>query len=183
MKNSQVGILSAVILLAALIIAGSNWFLVRSIKDNSGAATPQNSVSNTTAPNPSGKKNVIAMMPKAKGDPYFISCKTGAEEAARELGAELLWDGPTDLDPAKLALARELGATHVIDSGKHDLVEEVGRITAGTGVPWVIEAVGRAATLEAALECVAAGGTLVAIGLGSAETRFAVPLNRLVQRQ
>ena len=40
-------------------------------------------------------------MPKAKGDPYFISCRKGAEEAAKELGAELLWDGPTDLDPAK----------------------------------------------------------------------------------
>ena len=102
------------------------------------------------------------------------------------MGARLVGANPiivADLDPAKLALARELGATHVIDSGKHDLVEEVGRITAGTGVPWVIEAVGRAATLEAGLECVAAGGTLVAIGLGSAETRFAVPLNRLVQRQ
>jgi rhamnose transport system substrate-binding protein len=40
-------------------------------------------------------------MPKAKGDPYFVSCRQGAEEAARELGVELLWDGPTDLDPAK----------------------------------------------------------------------------------
>ena len=47
------------------------------------------------------RKTVIAMMPKAKGDPYFISCKLGAEEAAKELGVELLWDGPTDLDPAK----------------------------------------------------------------------------------
>src|SRR6266404_4023682 len=41
------------------------------------------------------------MMPKAKGDPYFISCRQGAEEAAQELGVDLLWDGPTDLDPAK----------------------------------------------------------------------------------
>jgi rhamnose transport system permease protein len=41
------------------------------------------------------------MMPKAKGDPYFISCRAGAEEAAKELGVELLWDGPTGLDAAK----------------------------------------------------------------------------------
>ena len=41
------------------------------------------------------------MMPKAKGDPYFVSCHQGAEEAAKELGIDLLWDGPTDLDPAK----------------------------------------------------------------------------------
>jgi rhamnose transport system substrate-binding protein len=46
-------------------------------------------------------KTVIAMMPKAKGDPYFVSCRQGAEEAARELGVDLIWDGPTELDPAK----------------------------------------------------------------------------------
>ena len=34
-------------------------------------------------------------MPKAKGDPYFVSCRAGAEDAARELGVELIWDGPT----------------------------------------------------------------------------------------
>ena len=41
------------------------------------------------------------MMPKAKGDPYFVSCRAGAEEAAQELGVELIWDGPTGLDAAK----------------------------------------------------------------------------------
>jgi len=41
---------------------------------------------------------VIAVMPKAKGDPYFISARAGAEQAARELGADLIWDGPTSLD-------------------------------------------------------------------------------------
>jgi rhamnose transport system substrate-binding protein len=42
-----------------------------------------------------------AMMPKAKGDPYFVSVRAGAEEAARELGVELIWDGPTSLEAAK----------------------------------------------------------------------------------
>jgi rhamnose transport system permease protein len=41
------------------------------------------------------------MMPKAKGDPYFVSCRLGAEEAARELGIELIWDGPTSLEAAR----------------------------------------------------------------------------------
>jgi ABC-type sugar transport system substrate-binding protein len=41
------------------------------------------------------------MMPKSKGNAYFIACRKGAEEAAAELGIELLWDGPTDPDPAK----------------------------------------------------------------------------------
>jgi rhamnose transport system substrate-binding protein len=94
-KNSQVAILSAVILAAALIVAGSNWLLVRSLKEgsNNGAA-----MASSSAP---AKRITVAMMPKAKGDPYFVSCRKGAEEAARELGVDLLWDGPTDLDPAK----------------------------------------------------------------------------------
>jgi rhamnose transport system permease protein len=93
-KNSQIAILSAVILAAALIVAGSNWLLVRSLRDgsNTRAAAP------SSAP---AKRLTVAMMPKAKGDPYFVSCRKGAEEAASELGVELIWDGPTDLDPAK----------------------------------------------------------------------------------
>jgi rhamnose transport system substrate-binding protein len=43
----------------------------------------------------------IAMMPKSKGNAYFIACKQGADEAAKELGVNLIWDGPTDTDPAK----------------------------------------------------------------------------------
>lgn len=44
---------------------------------------------------------IIAFMPKSKGNAYFISCKKGAEKAAQELGVELLFDGPTEPDPAK----------------------------------------------------------------------------------
>jgi len=40
-------------------------------------------------------------MPKSKGNAYFISCKAGAEKAAKELGLEMIFDGPTDPDPAK----------------------------------------------------------------------------------
>jgi rhamnose transport system substrate-binding protein len=43
----------------------------------------------------------LALMPKSKGNAYFISCKKGADEAARELGIDLIFDGPTDPDPAK----------------------------------------------------------------------------------
>ncbi len=49
----------------------------------------------------SSKKLTIALMPKSKGNAYFISCKQGADAAAKELGVDLLFDGPTDPDPAK----------------------------------------------------------------------------------
>ena len=44
---------------------------------------------------------IVAMLPKSKGNAYFISCKAGADKAARELGIELLFDGPTDSNAAK----------------------------------------------------------------------------------
>ena len=110
-KNSQVAVLSGVILAAALIVAGSNWVLVRSLRpDGAGHAALS-----STVPPAGGRKPVIAMMPKAKGDPYFISCRKGAEEAAQELGVELLWDGPTDLDPAKQNEVVEAWITRGVD--------------------------------------------------------------------
>src|SRR3954464_10343877 len=108
-KNWQIGFLSGVILAAALIVAGSNWLLVRTIKNEKGTS----SVTQTQPAN--SKKSVIAMMPKAKGDPYFISCRKGAEEAAKDLGVELLWDGPTDLDPAKQNEVVEAWITRDVD--------------------------------------------------------------------
>lgn len=46
-------------------------------------------------------KLMIALMPKAKGNAYFITVKAGAEKAAKELNVELLFDGPTDSNAAK----------------------------------------------------------------------------------
>jgi len=106
-KNSQVAVLSAVILLAALLVAGSNWWLVHSLKSETSTSA---SVSHN-----SSHRIQVAMMPKAKGDPYFVSCRQGAEEAAKELGVDLLWDGPTDLDPAKQNEVVEAWITKGVD--------------------------------------------------------------------
>lgn len=46
-------------------------------------------------------KLMIALMPKAKGNAYFLSVRAGAEKAAKELDVELLFDGPTDTNAAK----------------------------------------------------------------------------------
>jgi rhamnose transport system substrate-binding protein len=93
-KNSQVAVLCAAIFAAALLVAGTNVWLIRGV---SGGVRPAD-----TAQSPAALRRItIAMMPKAKGDPYFVSCRAGAEEAARELGVDLLWDGPTSLDAAK----------------------------------------------------------------------------------
>src|SRR5262245_4802896 len=40
----------------------------------------------------------IGFMPKLVGIPYFNACKRGAEEAAKEVGLELVYNGPTQAD-------------------------------------------------------------------------------------
>jgi len=104
-KNSQVAVLCAVILAAALIVAASNVLLVRSLRSEGAARDvppPATTVVVPAAPGPAEPRPVVvAMMPKSKGNSYFVACRKGAEEAAEELGVDLIWDGPNDPDPAK----------------------------------------------------------------------------------
>ena len=112
-KNSQVAVVCAAILAAALIVASTNVWLIRSVIP---AATPRAYLTGSVQPaQPAGPRRVIAMMPKAKGDPYFVSCRAGAEEAAQELGVELIWDGPTGLDAAKQNEVVENWITRKVD--------------------------------------------------------------------
>ena len=117
-RNSQVAALSAVILAGALIVAGSNWMLVRSLRTEllgaRGATTAQTTDGATAVP--AGERKVIALMPKAKGDPYFVSARKGAEQEATARGVEMLWDGPTELDPAKQNEVVEAWITRGVDA-------------------------------------------------------------------
>ena len=106
MRNSQLAVLCTVILAGSLIVAGTNVWLVKSLRGDGGPAAPG------AAP---AARPVIAMMPKAKGDPYFAACHKGAEDAARELGVDLIWDGPTGLDAAKQNEVVESWITRHVD--------------------------------------------------------------------
>jgi ABC-type sugar transport system substrate-binding protein len=66
-----------------------------------GCNKPSDSAGSGSLASGNGKKLTIALMPKSKGNAYFISCKKGADKAAKELGVGLIFDGPTDPDPAK----------------------------------------------------------------------------------
>lgn len=46
-------------------------------------------------------KLTIALLPKSKGNQYFVTCEKGARAAAAELDADLKFDGPINSDPAK----------------------------------------------------------------------------------
>jgi len=107
MKNSQLAVLCLVILAAALIVTGGNFFLIRNL--------PVTSPERAQAP-VAAKGLTIAMMPKSKGNAYFIACRKGADEAAKELGIDLIWDGPTDPDPAKQNEIVETWITRGVDA-------------------------------------------------------------------
>ncbi len=96
MTNSQVAALCGAILAGAVIVSGTNAWLFSALARGGAAAPAAMAGGGTATPRP-----VVAMMPKAKGDPYFVSCRLGAEEAAREFGVDLTWDGPTSLDAAR----------------------------------------------------------------------------------
>jgi len=70
-----------------------------------------------------------------------------------------------DLDEARLAVAKRLGATATVNSGDGKAAEAVMKLTKGLGVDTAVEAVGIAATFELCQQIVAAGGTIANIGV------------------
>jgi len=87
-------------------------------------------------------------------------------QVAKASGAEVLI---ADLVDTKLALARKLGADHVIDAKKENTVEAVRRITNGEMAPFVLEAVGRPETIKQMVEVASSGATLMPIGFTGKE--------------
>ncbi len=69
-----------------------------------------------------------------------------------------------DLQPAKLELARQFGATDTVDASKGDPVAQA-RELAGGGVHYAFEAIGLKQTAEQAFGMLRAGGTCTVIGM------------------
>ncbi len=65
----------------------------------------------------------------------------------------------------RAAVARRLGADHIVDFRREDPVDAILRLTDGRGVDVAIEALGTQATFEAALRVLRPGGTLSSLGV------------------
>jgi rhamnose transport system permease protein len=111
MKNSQLAVLSSVIIIAALIVLAGNYVLVKGLADDLNGLRVSSDSSK-----PPQRKIVIGMMPKSVGNPYFVACQKGATQAAAELGDTLLWNGPTDSDPGKQNEIVETWITRGVDA-------------------------------------------------------------------
>lgn len=70
-----------------------------------------------------------------------------------------------DLDDNRLALARQVGATHSVASGVSDWKEQVLALTDGYGVDVAVEAVGVPATFDMCTQLVRPGGTVANVGV------------------
>jgi len=88
----------------------------------------------------------------------------------------------TDIVPARLRMARRLGAPHVINARRDDPVEAVLALTGGQGADVVFEAAGTVATTQQSVEVVRRGGAVALIGMG-AEPTFEMPMMKLVSRE
>jgi S-(hydroxymethyl)mycothiol dehydrogenase len=81
-----------------------------------------------------------------------------------------------DVDDRKLALAKEFGATHTINSRNHDPVEAIRALTAGNGADVCIEAVGRPEVFEQAFYARDLAGTVVQVGVPDPAMRIELPM-------
>jgi S-(hydroxymethyl)mycothiol dehydrogenase len=81
-----------------------------------------------------------------------------------------------DVDDRKLATARELGATHTVNSTNTDAVEAIAALTGGNGADVVVEAVGRPETYQQAFYARDLAGTVVLVGVPTPDMRLDMPL-------
>ncbi len=85
----------------------------------------------------------------------------GAISASAFAGAMVI---AADVDDAKLAIAQQAGASHIIHTQRQDLHAKLAEITDGLGPDVVIEAIGLPETFRLAIEEVAFTGRVVYVG-------------------
>lgn len=96
-----------------------------------------------------------------------------ATAGARLMGATTIIG--VEAVPERMDIARRMGADHVVDFSKGDVVGEIMRLTDGRGVDVSIEALGRQETFEAALRVLRPGGALSSLGVYSED--LTIPLD------
>jgi L-iditol 2-dehydrogenase len=85
-----------------------------------------------------------------------------------------------DVDPTRLKLSRELGATSTLPAGI-DLDQQILQLTNGDGVDIAVEAVGKTETVNTAINSVRKSGSVILVGNISPEVTL--PLQKVVTRQ
>jgi aryl-alcohol dehydrogenase len=84
-----------------------------------------------------------------------------------------------DVNPARLELARELGATHVVDARASDAVDEVRAVTGG-GADFSLETTGSPQVLRQCVDCLTPLGTAGVIGAPAFGTEVSLDVNTIL---
>ncbi|MFF0111671.1 NAD(P)-dependent alcohol dehydrogenase [Streptomyces prasinus] len=98
--------------------------------------------------------------------------------AARVTGATTVI--AVDVLPSRLELATELGATHVVNGGEKDAVDEIRRITGG-GVDFALDTTGLPALIGQMVEALRQRGTGAVLGASGADAVIGLPANAFMQ--
>jgi S-(hydroxymethyl)mycothiol dehydrogenase len=81
-----------------------------------------------------------------------------------------------DLDPRKLEIAKQFGATHTVNASDGDPVEAIQALTDGNGADVVVEAVGHPEVMKQAFYARDLAGTLVQVGVPNPEMKIELPM-------
>ena len=85
-----------------------------------------------------------------------------------------------DVVPARLELARELGATHVINGADVDAVEAIRKIT-GLGVDYALDTTGLPALIRQAVDALRQRGTAAILGASKPDATLDIGANTFMQ--
>lgn len=97
--------------------------------------------------------------------------------AARVAGAATII--AIDVVPSRLELARELGATHTVNSRETEVIAAVREITGG-GADFALESTGRPEVLEAGIEALGGLGVMGVVGAPKLGTKASFDINNLL---
>ena len=97
--------------------------------------------------------------------------------AARVVGCTTI--AVVDINESRLALAKELGATHVINGASQDAVKEIQAIT-GEGVQYSLECTGLPKVVRQAVDCLRLTGVCGVIGVAPLGTEFSLDMNAVL---
>lgn len=84
-----------------------------------------------------------------------------------------------DLNPDRLALASELGATHVVNSSETNAVEDI-RTASNGGVLYSLECTGLPQVVRQAVDCLTLTGTCGVIGVSPLGTEMTLDMNSIL---
>ncbi|WP_217576706.1 NAD(P)-dependent alcohol dehydrogenase [Streptomyces sp. GbtcB7] len=85
-----------------------------------------------------------------------------------------------DLNDQRLALAKELGATHVVNGSEGDTVGHLRELTGGVGVEFTLETTGVPAVLRQAVDALGQGGTCGLIGVAAPGSEVSLDMLGLI---